>query len=135
MQKLKLPTPKQALQLIDEGFRFWFNNEEIKAINENNEQYQIKSPEEELLLTWFEKADKDTTTAFLNTTQIATRLAYFSNININNSTVNQLGKALKKLGFVRVTKGKNYVYAVIEKEYDQVQRESKILDKDNLTEQ
>jgi Predicted P-loop ATPase and inactivated derivatives len=94
------------LHLIDQGFRYWFNNEEIKNINQNNEQYQIKSPEEELLLTWFERADKDTATAFLNTTQIATRLAYFSNININNSTVNQLGKALKKLGFVRVTKVK-----------------------------
>lgn len=39
---------KQALHLIDEGFRYWFNNEEIKNINQNNEQYQIKSPEEEL---------------------------------------------------------------------------------------
>ena len=121
---------KQALHLIKEGFRFWFNNEEIKAINENNEKYQIKSPEEELLLTWFEKADKDTATAFLNTTQIATRLAYFGNININNSTVIQLGKALKKLGFLRVTKGKNYVYAVREKDYDQVQKESKFLDEE-----
>src|SRR5690606_13907718 len=87
---------KQALHLIDEGFRYWFNNEEIKNINQNNEQYQIKSPEEELLLTWFEKADRETANAFLNATQIATRLAYFGNININNSTVIQLGKALKK---------------------------------------
>ncbi|MFV0172296.1 DUF5906 domain-containing protein [Empedobacter falsenii] len=121
---------KQALHLIDQGFRYWFNNDEIKAINENNEKYQIKSPEEELLLTWFEKADKDTATAFLNTTQIATRLAYFGNININNSTVIQLGKALKKLGFLRVIKGKNYVYAVKEKDYDQVQKESKFLDEE-----
>lgn len=28
---------KQALYLIDEGFRYWFNNEEIKNINQNNE--------------------------------------------------------------------------------------------------
>ena len=119
---------KQALHLIDQGFRYWFNNEEIKAINENNEKYQIKSPEEELLLTWFEKADKETATAFLNTTQIATRLAYFGNININNSTVIQLGKALKKLGFLRIVKNRNYVYAVKEKDYDQVQNESKFLE-------
>lgn len=119
---------KQALQLIDQGFRYWFNNEEIKNINQNNEQYQIKSPEEELLLTWFEKADKETATAFLNTTQIATRLAYFGNININNSTVIQLGKALKKLGFLRIVKNRNYVYAVKEKDYEQVQQESKIIE-------
>ncbi|MFV0236527.1 DUF5906 domain-containing protein [Empedobacter falsenii] len=125
---------KQALQLIDQGFRYWFNNEEINNINQNNEQYQIKSPEEELLLTWFEKADKETATAFLNTTQIATRLAYFGSININNATIMQLGKALKKLGYLRVIKGKNYVYAVKEKDYDQVQKESKILDDNEVTE-
>lgn len=119
---------KQALHLIDEGFRYWFNNEEIKAINQNNEQYQIKSPEEELLLTWFEKADKETATVFLNATQIATRLAYFGNININNSTVIQLGKALKKLGFLRIVKNRNYVYAVKELAYDQVQKMNKELD-------
>ncbi|WP_038335638.1 VapE domain-containing protein [Empedobacter falsenii] len=119
---------KQALHLIDQGFRYWFNNEEIKNINQNNEKYQIKTPEEELLLTWFEKADKETATAFLNTTQIATRLAYFGNININNATIMQLGKALKKLGYLRVIKGKNYVYAVKEKDYDQVQKESKFLE-------
>ncbi|MFV0173957.1 DUF5906 domain-containing protein [Empedobacter falsenii] len=119
---------KQALHLIDEGFRYWFNNEEIKNINQNNEQYQIKSPEEELLLTWFEKADKETANAFLNATQIATRLAYFSNININNSTVIQLGKALKKHGFMRISKNGSYVYAVKELEYDQVQKENKTLE-------
>ncbi|MBY0066657.1 VapE domain-containing protein [Empedobacter falsenii] len=119
---------KQALHLIDEGFRYWFNNEEIKNINQNNEQYQIKSPEEELLLTWFEKADKETANAFLNATQIATRLSFFSNININSGTVNQLGKALKKHGFMRISKNGSYVYAVKELEYDQVQKENKSLE-------
>ncbi|MGV0956780.1 VapE domain-containing protein [Empedobacter falsenii] len=119
---------KQALHLIDQGFRYWFNNEEIKNINQNNEQYQIKTPEEELLLTWFEKADRETATAFLNTTQIATRLAFFSNININSGTVNQLGKALKKHGFMRISKNGSYVYAVKELEYDQVQKENKTLE-------
>lgn len=119
---------KQALHLIEEGFRFWFNNEEIKNINQNNEQYQIKSPEEELLLTWFEKADKETANAFLNATQIATRLAFFSNININSGTVNQLGKALKKHGFMRISKNGSYVYAVKELEYDQVQKMNKELE-------
>lgn len=118
---------KQALHLIDEGFRYWFNNEEIKNINQNNEQYQIKSPEEELLLTWFEKADKESANAFLNATQIPTRLAFFSNININSGTVNQLGKALKKHGFMRISKNGSYVYAVKELEYDQVQKMNKEL--------
>ena len=64
----------QALQLKEDGFRHWFNQEEIKEINANNEQYQIMSPEEELLLTWFEPAEKDKAQYFFNTTQIAQNL-------------------------------------------------------------
>ena len=48
-----------ALKLHKEGFRHWFNQEEIKEINANNEQYQLRSPEEELLLTWFEPVEKE----------------------------------------------------------------------------
>lgn len=39
---------------MEDVFCHWFNQEEIKDINANNEQYQLLSPEEELLLTWFE---------------------------------------------------------------------------------
>lgn len=86
----------QAHKLYQSGFRHWFNQEEIKEINANNEQYQIMSPEEELLLTWYEPATKETANAFLKTTEIAVRLSIVANININDSTVNKLGKALKK---------------------------------------
>src|SRR5690606_32151891 len=61
----------QAIELYKNGFRYWFNQEEIKEIDLNNEQYQIRSPEEELLLTWFDIADRETANNFLNTTQIA----------------------------------------------------------------
>lgn len=86
----------QALKLFKEGFRHWFNQEEIKDINANNEQYQLMSPEEELLLTWFEPATRETANAFLNASQIAVRLATVANINVTDGTVNKLGKALKK---------------------------------------
>ena len=72
----------QAYKLYQAGFRHWFNQEEIKEINANNEQYQIKSPEEELLLTWYEPATKETANAFLNASQIAVRLSVVGNINM-----------------------------------------------------
>ena len=65
----------QALKLKEEGFRHWFNQEEIKEINANNEQYQLRSPEEELLLTWFEPAEKNKAQYYFNTTQIANILS------------------------------------------------------------
>ena len=115
----------QAVKLYKENFRHWFNQEEIKEINANNEQYQLRSPEEELLLTWFEPAIRENANAFYNASQIAVRLAELSKINISDGVVNKLGKALKKHGFLRLAKNKSYVYAVKEFSFEQVEQRSK----------
>lgn len=115
----------QALQLHKSGFRHWFNQEEIKEINANNEQYQLKSAEEELLLCWFNVADRESASNFYTTTQIAVRLSEKAKLNITDSTVNKLGKALKKYGFLRLKKNGVYVYAVFEKSFDDVESENK----------
>jgi len=123
----------QATQLYKNGFRYWFNQEEIKEINHNNEQYQIRSPEEELLLTWFELADRETANNFLNTTQIAAKLADKAKLNITDGTVMKLGKALKKHGYLRLSKKNGYVYAVKELTWDEVEQKNK--EKEPPTEQ
>ena len=115
----------QALKLFKDGFRHWFNQEEIKDINANNEQYQLMSPEEELLLTWFEPATRETANAFLNASQIAVRLATVANINVTDGTVNKLGKALKKHGFTRIVRNKSYVYVVNVLDVDEVDRRAR----------
>ena len=102
----------QALFLFKSGFRFWFDQEEIKSITENNEQYQLHSPEEELLLTWFEPCSKEEATLFLNASQIAAKLADRTKLNLNDGTINKLGKALKKHNFIKISKKTGYVYAV-----------------------
>lgn len=115
----------QAKQLYKNGFRYWFNQEEIKEINSNNEQYQLRSPEEELLLTWFEIADRETANSFLNTSQIAAKLADKAKLNITDGTVMKLGKALKKHGYLRLSKKIGYVYAVRELSWDEVEQKNK----------
>jgi hypothetical protein len=117
----------QALFLFKSGFRHWFDQEEIKNITENNEQYQLRSPEEELLLTWFEPCEKEMANAFLNASQIATKLAEKAKININDGTINKLGKALKKHNFTRLKKNGIFVYALIENTYEDVDFQNKII--------
>lgn len=118
----------QALKLKKKGFRHWFNQEEIKEINANNEQYQLMSPEEELLLTWFEPATKETATKFYNTSQIAVRLAALGNLQVTDGTVNKIGKALKKHGFQRYSKNHAYVYPVKEFDYDEVDKRNRSME-------
>jgi hypothetical protein len=115
----------QALHLFNEGFRYWFDQEEIKAISDNNEQYQLRSPEEELLLTWFEPATKETANIFLNASQIASKLAEKAKITLTDGTINKLGKALKKHNFERLKKGGIYVYALTEFSWDNVESKNK----------
>ncbi len=115
----------QALFLFKSGFRFWFDQEEIKSITENNEQYQLHSPEEELLLTWFEPCSKEEATLFLNASQIAAKLADRTKLNLNDATINKLGKALKKHNFTRLMRQGKPVYAVKEFTYEEVDAKNK----------
>jgi hypothetical protein len=115
----------QALHLFNDGFRYWFDQEEIKSITENNEQYQLRSPEEELLLTWFEPCEKDNANAYLNASQIASKLAEKAKITLTDGTINKLGKALKKHNFIRISKKTGYVYAVKEFTWEEVENKSK----------
>lgn len=115
----------QALKLHKENFRHWFNQEEIKEINQNNEQYQLRSPEEELLLTWFESATKETAQYFLNTTQILQMITNRANLNISDASVTKLGKALRKHGYNRIMRNNSYVYAVNFLDYDIVDHKNK----------
>ncbi|ELY2010601.1 DUF3874 domain-containing protein [Flavobacterium psychrophilum] len=118
----------QALFLFKSGFRFWFDQEEIKNITANNEQYQLHSPEEELLLTWFEPCSKEEATLFLNASQIAAKLADRTKLNLNDGTINKLGKALKKHNFIKISKKTGYVYAVKELSYEEVDIKNKELE-------
>ena len=117
----------QALYLFKSGFRFWFDQEEIKSITENNEQYQLHSPEEELLLTWFEPCSKEEASLFLNASQIAAKIADRTKLNLNDGTINKLGKALKKHNFTRLKKNGIFVYAVIENTYIELDFQNKII--------
>ena len=119
----------QALHLFMNDFRFWFDRDEITQINDNNEQYQLRSPEEELLLTWFEpvKLNPDGSPSipypqYLNASQIAAKLAEKAKITVTDGTVNKIGKALRKHGFHRVKKSQNYSYLVKELDWEVVDK-------------
>jgi len=115
----------QALFLFKSGFRYWFDQEEIKNITENNEQYQLRSPEEELLLTWFEACERENATHYLNASQIGAKLAEKAKISLNDGTINKIGKALKKHSFIRLMRKGSPVYVVKEFTWEEVDEANK----------
>jgi len=107
----------QAYDLFQQGFKFYFDKDEINAISESNEQFQINTVEEELLLTYFEKVALSEATVFLSAAQILSRITERTHININTSpgAVIRLGKALKKYSFEKRKSHGLYIWALQER--------------------
>ena len=70
--------------------------------------------------------NKENANAYLNTTQIAVKLAERAKLNITDGTVHKLGKALKKHNYLRLKRNGSYVYALYEKSFDEVETENKL---------
>jgi len=107
----------QAYDLFQQGLKFYFDKDEIQAITESNEQFQINTVEEELLLTYFQKVPLNEATTFLSAAQILNRITERTHVNIVTSpgAVIRLGKALKKFGFEKRKTDGLFLWAINEK--------------------
>lgn len=97
----------QALQMLKEGFQYWFDGTEIAELEQRNSEYTQLSMEEEELLRMFDKPEMEDDSELietLTTTQIAHRIAKDNErMNINNSVIATLGRTLTKHGFIRTS--------------------------------
>ncbi len=91
----------------------------------------MRCPEEELLLTWFEPCDKENATHFLNASQIGAKLAEKAKINLNEGTINKIGKSLKKHNFLRLMIKGNPGYALREFSWEEVDEANKMVKEQN----
>lgn len=115
----------QALHLFKEGFVYWFEKVDIALITMNNEQYQIRTSEEELLLTYFEPVPLSEAHTFYPASQILAKIANYAKINVTNGAAISMGKALKKHGFEKAKKGGIYAWAVKEINYTDAEDNAK----------
>ncbi|WP_242929028.1 VapE domain-containing protein [Pontibacter vulgaris] len=115
----------QAYHLYQNGFRYWFDKDEIQQISQSNERFQVRAVEEELLLTWFKHPVENEPILFLTSTQMVAKLAINAKINVTDASVNKLGKALKKHGFERIKRSGVYGYLVRELTWDEVDQQSR----------
>lgn len=103
----------QALALYKDRFQYWFNGSDMKELEERNEEYTQLSMEEEYLLNAFENPnDKDSSDSiiYLTTSEIASKIAKDNErMNVNNSVIRGIGKALTKHRFKRVSRWQNQV--------------------------
>ena len=114
----------QALALWKSGFRYWFNQAEIQALNERNREFQVPSPEEELLLTYYRPTFEGCQgSIFLKVSEILERI----NAGVKQPlSATRLGILLCKLGFKKVRYNNERGYLVIERTSDEIQSARKL---------
>ena len=110
----------QALALFRRGEKYWFSGEDIRKINENNETFRQRSPEEELFFTYFRKPERFDTPQYLTASDIMTKLSVFTRITPTRSNIVTLSKVLKKHGFKLTTIRGKRLFEVVEITPEQV---------------
>ena len=105
----------QAKELLLQKFQYWFDGSDINEMDKRNVEYTDVSIEEELLSKMFYKPDKDDKDfQILTASEVAFRIAKDNErMNVNNSVKKNVGKALNKHGFERVSfKRENSKYSI-----------------------
>ena len=108
----------QALALWKSGFRYWFNQDEIRLLNEQNREYQVPLPEEELLLTYFRPTFTGCQgSIFMKVSEILERI----NAGVKQPlSTTRLGMLMKRLGFHRTKYNGERGYLVIERSLEEI---------------
>ena len=106
----------EAKTLLNEGFRYWFNDEEIVELHRNSEAFQVYTTEMELLLRYFTfptEAETATKRFYMTNSEI---VGYLSCYTRQPLSTKRMGEALRKAGYTRECRRINgnpvYVYAV-----------------------
>ena len=104
----------EAKALLNAGFRYWFDDDEIAELYRESEDFQVQTAEMELLLRCFEKPTEDESYSLMTTTEILTYLGIYTHQPL---VAKRMGEALKKAGYIKVSKRRNggspiYVYKI-----------------------
>lgn len=102
----------QALFLFRDGFKYWFDSDDIEGIEKHNEGYRLKTFEEELIQYHFKVPDQEdyirNRVEYLSATDIANFLADKHNrINVNNTVIKNVGSIMKRLGYEKKSRRLN----------------------------
>ena len=94
----------QALALYKDGFKYWFDDDDIKQIEHMNADFKVSSLEEELILDYYRKPEKEdyelNRVRYVTSSEVANRLCLkFQRLNVNNSVKRNIGRAFNANDF------------------------------------
>lgn len=87
----------QAKYLIDSGYQYWFDLEDIEKLENHNEDFRAQENEEQLLTVYFD-VPAEGYGKFMTTAEISDKLVSLGSIK-KPLPINRLGMILKQAGF------------------------------------
>ena len=90
----------QAYALLQQGYRYWYEGEEIDELNRHNELHRMKDPVEEDLFVYFRKPQpQDLHVKWMPAAAILSQISTYGEIQVNRQTTQTLVASLEKYGF------------------------------------
>lgn len=105
----------QAKALLDSGFRYWFQGEEIDELNHRNRRFETPNPARELILAFYRKPYGLEKGRYITASQIVARFG-----NSIRLTTGQVGRIMKELGFERLHTRNGNFWLIVERTTDEI---------------
>ena len=102
----------EAYQLLQSGFKYWFDGDEIAQIEENNAPYMDISIEYDMVEKHFMPSEEDGQSILATATEITQHLRRVAHLPFSNATVQKVGSALRAMKFKRVKRKSLYMYVI-----------------------
>lgn len=118
----------QAFHLYNEGFKHWFDVDEIKEINKANEGFRMMSSEEELLLQLFEFPEELIGGDWLSSTDTVLEIGKSRPLMSSKLLPVKMGKALSRYAKLKKTSNGVQKYYLI---LNELKKENEAKDADN----
>ena len=120
----------QARYLIEMGFQYWFDLDDIDALEVHNDDFRAQENEEQLLAVYFD-VPSDGYGTFMTTAEISDKLVIKGSIK-KPMPLNRLGMIMKRAGYKDVRRGAMNTrgWLVREKDADEVNADRRIMAKE-----
>ena len=113
----------QAMALWKSGFCYWFEQQEINALNVRNVEFEVPNLEEELVLTYFRQPFEGCKASFMKVAEVLERI----NAGIRHPlSPIRLGLVMARLGFPSVKRKTGRGYLVVERSPEEIKASRRI---------
>jgi len=95
----------QARYLLENGFNYWFDEVDIKTLEQHVDEFMIPTSEEELIPLYYSPAKlEDGGSVFVSLSEISAKITSYGNLK-KNPEPRRLGAIMTKLGFKKERSG------------------------------